>query len=70
MINAQHAHIYRIHTLHFIFGEMFFLKFYQYSPNHMISHVFHNDVRLILDGSLASTTTTHCGLHLRRYPDF
>jgi hypothetical protein len=30
MINAQHAHIYRIHTLHFIFGEI--LKFYQYSP--------------------------------------
>ena len=28
----QHAHIYRIHTLNFIFGEIFFLKFYQYSP--------------------------------------
>ena len=26
MINAQHAHIYRIHTLHFIFGEIFFLQ--------------------------------------------
>jgi hypothetical protein len=26
MINAQHAHIYRIHTLHFIFGELFYLK--------------------------------------------
>jgi hypothetical protein len=32
MINAQHAHIYRIHNLHFIFGEIFFLKIYQYSP--------------------------------------
>ncbi len=32
MINAQHAYIYRIHTLHFIFGEIFFLTFYQYSP--------------------------------------
>jgi len=32
MINAQHAHIYRIHTLHFIFGEKKLVKFYQYSP--------------------------------------
>ncbi len=28
MINAQHAHIYRIHIFLFIFGEIF----YQYSP--------------------------------------
>ena len=34
MINAQHAHIYRIHTLHFIFGEIFFLNFFNTAPNH------------------------------------
>ncbi len=28
----QHAHIYRIHTLHFIFGEIFFLKFLSIQP--------------------------------------
>jgi len=32
MINAQHAHIYRIHTLHFIFGEIFFLKILSIQP--------------------------------------
>ena len=32
MINAQHAHIYRIHTLHFIFGEIFFLKILLIQP--------------------------------------
>ena len=32
MINAQHAHIYRIHTLHFIFGEIFFPKFLSIQP--------------------------------------
>jgi hypothetical protein len=30
--NAQHAHIYRIHTLHFIFGEIFFLKILSLQP--------------------------------------
>jgi hypothetical protein len=32
MINAQHAHIYRIHTLHFIFGEIFFPKILSIQP--------------------------------------
>jgi len=32
MINAQHAHIYRIHPLHFIFGEIFFLKILSIQP--------------------------------------
>jgi hypothetical protein len=32
MINAQHAHIYRIHTLHFIFGELYFLKILSKQP--------------------------------------
>ena len=32
MINAQHAHIYRIHTLHFIFGEIFFLIILSIQP--------------------------------------
>ena len=32
MIIAQHAHIYRIHTLHFIFGEIFFLKILSIQP--------------------------------------
>jgi len=32
MINAQHAHIYRIHTLYFIFGEIFFLKILSIQP--------------------------------------
>ena len=36
MINAQHDHIYRIHTLHFILEKYFFLKFYQYSPYYEI----------------------------------
>ena len=30
--NAQHAHIYRIHTLHFIFGENLFLKILSIQP--------------------------------------
>jgi hypothetical protein len=28
------------------------------------------DGRAIFDGSIASTTTTHCGLFLRKYPGF
>ena len=39
MINAQHAHIYRIHSLHFIFGEIFFLKILSIQPL-LESHIF------------------------------
>ena len=38
MINDQHAHIYRIHTLHFIFGELFFLKILSIQPLSMCSN--------------------------------
>jgi hypothetical protein len=31
--------------------------------------VFYYDGRVIVDGYIASITTTHCGLHLRIYPD-
>ncbi len=37
MINAQHAHIYRIHTLHFIFGEIFFPKILSIQPLLLVS---------------------------------
>jgi hypothetical protein len=32
-------------------------------------HVFYYDGRVIVDRYIASITTTHCGLHLRIYPD-
>jgi hypothetical protein len=43
MINTQHAHIYRIHTLHFIFGEIFFLKILSIQPLNDMSNQRHGE---------------------------
>jgi hypothetical protein len=45
MINAQHAHIYRIHTLHFIFGEIFFLKILSIPPLTPVTMVTPNGMK-------------------------
>ena len=68
MINAQHAHIYRIHTLHFIFGEIIIGKILSIQPRPVGSpkHISVSSVQnpICHQGIFVSAEIVHCEMEI------